>query len=159
MSMLKRTTKRQGMGDEDGVAPVPLRFRDDPLVWAGWLYVHDGLTQNDIAAVMGVSRATVNGYLGRGARARHPFGSTSIRAACRATETAQALKQRFGLADCVVIPGDDGGRPLVQRLGEAGGSVLRNLSAGRRYARRSLEPNRHGGRRLCGPARSFRTSR
>ena len=126
MSMLKRTTKRQGIGDEDGVAAIPLRFRDDPLVWAGWLYVHDGLTQNDIAAVMGVSRATVNGYLAE-ARARGIVRVNIDPSRLRATETAQALKQRFGLADCVVIPGDDGGRPLVQRLGEAGGSVLRNL--------------------------------
>ena len=69
--MLHRLSKRQGSAarEEDGPAPVPLRFRDDPLVWAGWLYVRDGLTQSQIATIMGVSRATVNAYLAE-ARAR-----------------------------------------------------------------------------------------
>ena len=44
-------------------APMPLHFRNDPLLWAGWLYAQDGMTQNEIAKAMGLSRATVNGYL------------------------------------------------------------------------------------------------
>ncbi len=126
--MLKRAIKKQinpGV-DEEAQPAIPLRFRDDPLVWAGWLYVQDGLTQGDIAAVMGVSRATVNSYLAE-ARARGIVRVSVEPGRLRATEAAQALKQRFGLADCVVIPGDGGGRPLVDRLGEVGGSVLANM--------------------------------
>ncbi len=127
--MLKRYTTRsyaKGGAEEDGPQAVPLRFRDDPLVWAGWLYFQDGLTQSDIAKVMGVSRATVNSYLAE-ARTRGIVRVNIDPGRLRAIEVAQRLKQRFGLADCVVIPSHDGGRPLAQRLGEAGGGVLRNV--------------------------------
>ncbi len=158
--MLKRATKRQGSagGEESGPSPVPLRFRDDPLVWAGWLYVHDGLTQSDIASVMGVSRATVNSYLAE-ARARGIVRVNIDPSRLRDTEAAQALKQRFGLADCVVIPSDDGSRPLVDRLGAAGGSVLRNLLRAGDTLGRRLEPDRHGGGRPCRRRSAFPTCR
>ena len=42
---------------------IPLRYGDDPYVWACWLYYEDGMTQGEIADAMGVSRATVNSYL------------------------------------------------------------------------------------------------
>ena len=42
---------------------IPLRYGDDPYVWACWLYYEDGMTQGEIAEAMGVSRATVNSYL------------------------------------------------------------------------------------------------
>ncbi|HEX4769120.1 MAG TPA: bifunctional sugar-binding transcriptional regulator/dihydroxyacetone kinase subunit DhaK [Lichenihabitans sp.] len=126
--MLKRYATRtyRHAGEDDGPAAIPLRFREDPLVWAGWLYFQDGLTQNDIAKVMGVSRATVNGYLAE-ARARGIVRVSIDPGRLRAVEAAQAIKKRFGLADCVVIPADDGERPLAQRLGEAGATVLRGL--------------------------------
>jgi len=127
--MLKRyahKTKRNGRDEEDGGLAIPLRFRDDPLVWAGWLYFQDGLTQSEIGAVMGVSRATVNNYLAE-ARARGIVRVSIDPGRLRSVEAAQALKRRFSLADCVVIPDDDGGRPLTQRLGEAGAGVLRSL--------------------------------
>ncbi|MCW6511160.1 bifunctional sugar-binding transcriptional regulator/dihydroxyacetone kinase subunit DhaK [Hyphomicrobiales bacterium BP6-180914] len=132
--------------------PVPLRYQDDPLVWAGWLYVQDGLTQNDIASVMGVSRTTVNNYLAE-ARARGIVQVSIDQDRLRATETAQALKQHFGLSDCVVIPGGNGGRPLMDRLGEAGGGVLRNLlragdTLGVAWSRTMMSVADHIGRRL-----------
>ncbi len=132
--MLKKTTTRRprkaGRDEADGGLAIPLRFRDDPLVWAGWLYFQDGLTQHDIAQVMGVSRATVNSYLSE-ARTRGIVRVSIDPARLRAVDAAQALKKRFGLNDCVVIPADDGGRMLVRRLGEAGALVLRaTLRAG-----------------------------
>ncbi|MDQ0467760.1 bifunctional sugar-binding transcriptional regulator/dihydroxyacetone kinase subunit DhaK [Labrys wisconsinensis] len=105
---------------------IPLQFRDDLLLWAGWLYVHDGLTQNDIAKVMGISRATVNGYLAE-ARTRGIVSLNIEPSRLGALGIAQALKQRFRLAECIVVPEDDGSRPLVKRLGEAGAGVLRSL--------------------------------
>jgi phosphoenolpyruvate---glycerone phosphotransferase subunit DhaK len=84
------------------------------------------MTQNGIAEVMGVSRATVNGYLAE-ARARGIVSISIDPARLGAISVAQAIKQRFQLADCVVIPTDDGARPLITRLGEAGAAVLQSL--------------------------------
>ena len=36
----------------EGAWPTPLRFGDDPYVWASWLYYQEGMTQNDIAQAM-----------------------------------------------------------------------------------------------------------
>ena len=33
---------------------IPLRFGDDPHVWACWLYYEEGMTQGDIATTMGL---------------------------------------------------------------------------------------------------------
>ena len=103
---------------------IPLQFRDDPLLWASWLYVHDDMTQHDIAKVMGISRATVNGYLAE-ARSRGIVSLSIEPARLGALGIAQALKQRFNLAEGIVIPDDGGSRPLTPRLGEAGAGVLR----------------------------------
>ncbi|MEO9337576.1 bifunctional sugar-binding transcriptional regulator/dihydroxyacetone kinase subunit DhaK [Mesorhizobium sp. SB112] len=106
--------------------PVPLRFRDDPLLWAGWLYAQDGMTQNEIAKTMGISRATVNGYLSE-ARSRGIVSLTMETSRLSEFMVAQALKERFHLSDCIVIPSGDTGRPLAERLGETGARVLDRL--------------------------------
>ena len=36
-------------GGEIAQRTTPLRFGDDPYVWASWLYYQEGMTQNDIA--------------------------------------------------------------------------------------------------------------
>ncbi|GGD98074.1 dihydroxyacetone kinase [Aureimonas endophytica] len=105
---------------------MALHFQDDPLLWAGWLYAWDGMTQGDIAKVMGVSRATVNGYLAE-ARSRGIVTLTMDAARLSELSIAQALKRHFGLEGCVVIPPGDGERPLTERLGIAGAKVLQQL--------------------------------
>ena len=124
----RSANKRNGRPSTTGQGAelIPLRFRGDPHVWASWLYFQDGLTQNQIAEVMGVSRATVNGYLAE-ARSRGVVSVNIDPARLSAIAVAQALKERFRLDDCVVIPSDDGLRPLATRLGEAGAFVLREL--------------------------------
>ncbi|GGD10096.1 bifunctional sugar-binding transcriptional regulator/dihydroxyacetone kinase subunit DhaK [Aureimonas glaciei] len=109
-----------------GAPAIPWHFQDDPLLWAGWLYVQDGLTQSDIAKVMGVSRATVNGYL---AEARRTGIVSLSMEATRLGEfsVAQALKQHFRLEACIVVPAADPASPLIERLGLAGAKVLRGL--------------------------------
>lgn len=104
--------------------PIPAPFRDDPLLWAGWLYAQDGMTQDAIAKVMGVSRATVNGYLAE-ARARGIMTLSVDPALLSGVRIAGALKRRFGLSECIVVPADDGDRPLALRLGEAAAGLLR----------------------------------
>ena len=64
---LKTSAPRKGVAGRangaDGLDTIPLRYGDDPYVWACWLYYEDGMTQGEIAEAMGVSRATVNSYL------------------------------------------------------------------------------------------------
>lgn len=108
----------------DDAAAMPLRFGDDPLLWAAWLYYEDGLTQGDIAQQMGLSRASVNAYLAD-ARTR---GIVKIEIAperFRDLTIARALRDHFNLQDCLVIPTEGGARSLIARLGEAGAQTLR----------------------------------
>jgi dihydroxyacetone kinase-like protein len=105
---------------------MPLRYGDDPYVWACWLYYEDGMTQGDIADVMGISRATVNSYLAE-ARERGIVNISIEPARLASLTVAQELKRHFGLADCLVVPSDDNARPLIDRLGVAGAQVLQKL--------------------------------
>ena len=110
-----------------GTARTPMRFGEDPLLWAAWLYYEEGLTQGDIATRMGVSRATVNAYL---AEAR-TGGIVSIEIdpdRFRSLSIAQALHDHFGLMDCLVIPSSGSESPLIDRLGVAGAQVLSRLA-------------------------------
>src|SRR6187402_3048441 len=95
---------------------MPLRYGDDPYVWACWLYYEDCMTQGDIADAMGISRATVNSYLAE-ARERGIVNISIEPARLASLTVAQELKRHFGLVDCLVVPSDDNARPLIERLG------------------------------------------
>ncbi|MFQ6240514.1 MULTISPECIES: bifunctional sugar-binding transcriptional regulator/dihydroxyacetone kinase subunit DhaK [Sinorhizobium] len=127
---IKTPSPRKGAASRSGTVDasdaIPLRYGDDPYVWACWLYYEDGMTQGEIAEAMGVSRATVNSYL---ADAREKgIVNISIEPARLASLTiAQELKRHFGLTDCLVVPSDDNARPLIDRLGAAGAQALPKL--------------------------------
>lgn len=105
---------------------MPLRFGDDPYVWACWLYYEDGRTQGEIAEIMGISRATVNSYLAD-ARSRGIVNISLEPSRLGSLSIAEEIKRHFGLQDCLVVPSDDGARPLIDRLGVAGAQVLGKL--------------------------------
>lgn len=112
---------------KDARAPKPpLRFGEDPLIWASWLYYEEGLTQGEIAEVMGTSRPTVNAYLAD-ARARGIVNISIAYDKLRAAALSVALAERFGLDDCLIIPGEGGTRSLIDRLGAAGAQALPRL--------------------------------
>jgi dihydroxyacetone kinase-like protein len=123
---LPRKTAVARSGAEDASEPIPLRFGDDPYVWACWLYYEDGMTQGDIAETMGISRATVNSYLAD-ARARGIVNISIEPSRLSSLTIAQELKRHFGLHDCLVVPSDDNARPLIDRLGGAGAQALQKL--------------------------------
>lgn len=110
----------------DTPSPMPLRFGDDPYVWACWLYYEDGRTQGEVADIMGISRATVNTYLAD-ARSRGIVNISLEPARLSSLHLAQELKRHFGLGDCLVVPSDDGARSLIDRLGAAGGQALSRI--------------------------------
>ncbi|MDR3495996.1 MAG: sugar-binding transcriptional regulator, partial [Ancalomicrobiaceae bacterium] len=112
---------------------MPLRYGDDPYVWACWLYYEDGLTQSEVADAMGVSRATVNTYLAE-ARDRGIINIALEPSRLAALTIADDLKRHFGLLDCLVVPSDES-RPLIDRLGTAGALAMRTiLQSGDRLA-------------------------
>lgn len=101
----------------------PVRFADDPLLWASWLYYQEGLTQGAIADVMHASRPTVNAYLAD-ARARGIVNISISPEHMRTVSVARALEEHFGLESCLVIPSVGGTRSLIERLGAAGAGLL-----------------------------------
>jgi dihydroxyacetone kinase-like protein len=113
-------------GPENGPPAAPLRFQDDPLLWASWLYYEDGMTQGEIADAMNVSRPTVNAYLAD-ARAAGIVNISISLDRFKSLSIAQQLQAHFGLDECVVIPGKGGERSLIDRLGSAGAQVLARL--------------------------------
>ena len=105
---------------------IPLKFQDDALLWAAWLYYEEGLTQGDIAKAMNVSRPTVNSYLAE-ARANGIVNISISGERLKSLSVAQQLQAHFGLQECLVIPGEGGTRSLIDRLGAAGGQALASL--------------------------------
>jgi len=105
---------------------IPLRYGDDPYVWACWLYYEDGRTQSEIAEIMGISRATVNSYLAD-ARSRGIVNISLEPSRLSSITIAQELKRHFHLQDCYVVPNDEGKEPLIDRLGKAGAQALAKL--------------------------------
>lgn len=123
--MAPRSGKATGT-DEGGAIVMPLRYGDDPLLWAAWLYYEEGLTQGDIAERMGLSRASVNAYLAD-ARTRGIVNIEITQDKFRSLTIAQALREHFNLQDCLVIPTEGGERSLIARLGDAGARALKRF--------------------------------
>lgn len=106
----------------------PASFGDDAVAWAMWLYYAEGRTQNEVAQMLGVSRASVANYLSE-ARRR---GLVSINMApdvLAGVELGGLLSERYGLTGAHIIPaGETAGEDLAElrrRLGAAGSHVLR----------------------------------
>ncbi len=107
-------------------AGAPLRYGDDPLLWASWLYYEEGLTQGDIAATMNVSRPSVNAYLAE-AREQGIVNITIESNRLKSLSIARQLQDRFGLSECFVIPSEGGERSIYDRLGSAAAQALGKL--------------------------------
>lgn len=105
---------------------MSLRFGNDPLLWACWLYYEEGLKQSEVAEKMGVSRASVNTYLAD-AKAKGIVDITIRIDKLQTLSVAKALKEHFGLQECLVIPTEGANEPLIGRLGHAGALALAHL--------------------------------
>lgn len=103
--------------------PKPGEYQCDPLLWAAWLYHHDGLTQSQVADIMGVSRASVVNYLQQ-AKDQHYVKVVVSPELLNSIDLAQRIKKAFGLTECMVIPADGGIRPPSERIGRAGAQYL-----------------------------------
>lgn len=103
----------------------------DPMVRAAWLYYHEGLTQAEIAALLGVSRPSVANLL---ARAREEGVVTiSLRADYLSSLTlAKTFREQFGLKDVLVVPTPPSAdtATIHQSLGKAGALYLEKTLQG-----------------------------
>lgn len=106
-----------------GATAVPVEFGGDPVIWAAWLYYEDSLNQSEVAARLGVSRATVVNYL-QEARQRGVVRIAIAAEALGSLRLSREVAARYGLLGCYLIPIAEGVQPLHQRLGEAGARVL-----------------------------------
>lgn len=116
------TSARQPARDLEERSATPPADFDDILSWVVWLYYADQLTQNEIARVLGVSRASIVKLLQEGRERGLVTIRINTESASR-TRMARALVARFGLEAATVIPSIEGA-PLTKRLGDAGARVL-----------------------------------
>ena len=118
----------QGVMTEDP-ADLPDTDEIEKITRAAWHYYNDGLTQNQIADMLGVSRIKVSRLLEKGRqtglielRINSPYGG------CLTLQ--KELADAFGLSDARVVPAADG-LPVPPRIGRAAAS----------YLMQKLEPN------------------
>ena len=113
---MSRADKKPAQHSENSSGNVrfPLRFGEDPLLWASWLYYEEGMTQGEVAVAMNISRPTVNSYLAE-ARSSGIVNINISMERLKSLSIAQQLQDHFGLSECLVIPGEGGERPLIQR--------------------------------------------
>ncbi len=116
-----------GRARRRGIKP-PAEFRNDPVVWAAWLYYADHMTQEEVAAALGTSRATVVNLL-QEARDREVVTTAIAPRFFESVAISRALRERFGLGKAVVVPHDDGRSPDYERIGRAGACVLLDMLA------------------------------
>lgn len=104
------------------LADLPDGDEIEKITRAAWHYYNDGLTQNRIADMLGVSRIKVSRLLEKGRqtglielRVNSPYGG------CLALQ--KKIVDAFDLADARVVPSADG-LPIAPRIGRAAASFL-----------------------------------
>jgi len=94
---MAQITRRRTAGQVSGESVV---------IEAAWMYYHDGLNQTQIAAQLGVSRATVVNYL-QEAKERGFIRISLAPSAFTSHRLAQELRERFNLTAAYVVPDDN----------------------------------------------------
>lgn len=104
-------------------------FNRDPMLHATWLYYQEGLSQTDVAKLMGVSRVTVVKYL-QSAREKGLVQIDLDLEAFSSIQNSLTIKEKFQL-DSVIIVADgqdaaqrDNSQLMRKRLAKAGGMYL-----------------------------------
>lgn len=117
---------------QDNLAPIgqptPAEF-DDAVVWATWLYYEDQLTQNEIAKLLGVSRATIVNYL-QEARKRGIVRILMNSEVATRTGISRQLAGKYGLEQAMVLPATDDDTPkaTLKALGAGGARLIERLT-------------------------------
>ena len=106
---------------------IPAEF-DDAVVWAAWLYYENQLTQNEVAQMIGVSRATIVNYL-QEARQRGVVRILMNPEIATRTHIARKLAARFKLTEALVIPSEKSftTEARLKALGAGGARLMERL--------------------------------
>jgi DNA-binding transcriptional regulator LsrR (DeoR family) len=114
---------KQAMPDRERSAPREPVALPDLRVRAAWLYYVEGMTQEQIARFMEISRAKVIRLLA----AARDSGIVRIRIEGRASEQIALERQllaKFGLADAIVVPAPADEAEIATVVGHAAGTYL-----------------------------------
>lgn len=101
----------------------PTEFAGDPVVWVAWLYYEEGMTQEEIARALGISRGSVVTML----QEARESGIVSISVAPQhlaSVGLAREIMRRFRLAECLVVPVEGEARETHERIGRAAARLL-----------------------------------
>lgn len=107
-------------------------FDNDPVLYAAWLYYQDGLSQSEVANIMGVSRVTVVKYLHL-AREKG-FVNISLDSSVFSTiDYAIKIKAKFDLNNVLILPDEEKNKSQHtlnmnrERLAKAGAMYLSQI--------------------------------
>ena len=103
--------------------PPASQLAADPVFWAAWLYHERGLKQDEVAAVLGCSRASVFNLLQR-ARDERIVTVSLDSTRLQQCELAFDLANAGGLAECHLLPAIDSDADLYDSLGLFGARLL-----------------------------------
>jgi DNA-binding transcriptional regulator LsrR (DeoR family) len=115
-------TETPTRGRRDALMP-PAEFGGNPIVWVAWLYYEESMTQEEIARLLSISRGSVVTML----QEARENGVVSISVATQHLQTvglAREIMRRYGVAECLVLPGDEGRMPPHERVGRAAARLL-----------------------------------
>jgi len=107
-------------------------FDNDPILYATWLYYQDGLSQTEVAHVMGISRVTVVKYL-QTAREKGYVNISLDAKSFSSIELAINIKTKFNLYNVIIVPDNhydnDASDSATRRehLARAGGMYLNQV--------------------------------
>ncbi|MBY5944617.1 sugar-binding transcriptional regulator [Photobacterium rosenbergii] len=107
-------------------------FNNDPVLHATWLYYHEGLSQTEVAKLMGVSRVTVVKYL-QTAREKGLVQINLDFNAFSSISVSLLIKEKFDLERVIIVPDGEHAKQrqdsalMRERLANAGGAYLNQV--------------------------------
>ncbi|EOX4193142.1 sugar-binding transcriptional regulator [Vibrio cholerae] len=116
----------------DAVLKNVSSFNNDPILHATWLYYQEGLSQTEVAKLMGVSRVTVVKYL-QTAREKGLVQINLDLSTFSSIDRALAIKEKFSLERVVIVPDGEhvnqreDSKLMRERLARAGGMYLNQV--------------------------------
>ncbi|MBA5763561.1 sugar-binding transcriptional regulator [Vibrio sp. 404] len=107
-------------------------FNSDPVLHATWLYYQEGLSQTEVAKLMGISRVTVVKYL-QTAREKGLVQISLDLNTFSSIETSLLIKDKFNLERVIIVPDGEhadqreDSKLMRERLARAGGMYLNQV--------------------------------
>lgn len=113
----------------DAVLKNVSSFNNDPVLHATWLYYQEGLSQTDVAKLMGISRVTVVKYL-QTAREKGLVQINLDLNTFSSIDMSLHIKEKFGLERVIIVPDGEhanlreDSKLMRERLARAGSMYL-----------------------------------